>query len=261
MGFRNRLRTPGAWLAVFVLLGAVPLVALSWLAWRLLEQDRALEAQRVRERLDNAAALASRELGRSLDAWNNLLLPSLEGDSVVIPRDAVLVVFDSAGVLRAEGTRLPYYPKVSSPAGPPAALLASAEANFGDTCRVRVVDHRGRPANVPGKKLAGVGANPGAIHVGSRVSNAVLDDGGKGDAGVSPVVEVRGDMFDDVRHRVWQRWLRRINAKAFRDELTGFHVNRSTFDSGSANVDSKKCQSDFLLTAPYKSELRRFGEK
>ena len=127
MGFRNRLRTPGAWLAMFVLLGAIPLVALSWLAWRLLEQDRALDAQRVRERLDNAAALASRELGRSLDAWSNLLLPSL-GGPVTIPRDTVLVVFDSAGVLRAEGTRLPYYPKVSSPAGPPAALLASAEA-------------------------------------------------------------------------------------------------------------------------------------
>ena len=72
MGFRNRFRTPGAWLAVFVLLGAIPLVALSWLAWRLLEQDRALEAQRVRERLDNAAVLASRELGRSLDVWSSL---------------------------------------------------------------------------------------------------------------------------------------------------------------------------------------------
>ena len=93
MGFRNRLRTPGAWLAMFVLLGAIPLVALSWLAWRLLEQDRALDAQRVRERLDNAAALASRELGRSLDAWSNLLLPSL-GGPVTILRDTVLVVFD-----------------------------------------------------------------------------------------------------------------------------------------------------------------------
>ena len=35
--------------------------------------------------------------------------------------------------------------------------------------------------------------------------------------------------------------------KALRDELAGFHVNRSAFDSGSADVDSKKCQSDFLL--------------
>jgi len=128
MGFRNRLRTPGAWLAMFVLLGAIPLVALSWLAWRLLEQDRALDAQRVRERLDNAAALASRELGRSLDAWSSLLLPSLAGDAVAIPPDTVLVVFDSAGVRRAEGLRLPYYPEVSSSAGPPAGLLASAEA-------------------------------------------------------------------------------------------------------------------------------------
>jgi hypothetical protein len=72
---------------------------------------------------------------------------------------------------------------------------------------------------------------------------------------------MHGDLFDDVRHSVWQRGLRRFNAEAFREELAGFHVNRSAFDSGSTNIDSKKCQSDILLTASYKSELGRVGEK
>ena len=94
---------------MFVLLGAIPLVALSWLAWRLLEQDRALEAQRVRERLDNAAVLASRELGRSLDVWSSLLL-RLWGRRCRHSARYLLVVFDSDGVRRVEGLRLPYYP-------------------------------------------------------------------------------------------------------------------------------------------------------
>ena len=33
----------------------------------------------------------------------------------------------------------------------PVAVLARAEANFGDSCRVRVVDHRDRSADMPGK--------------------------------------------------------------------------------------------------------------
>ena len=40
------------------------------------------------------------------------------------------------------------------------AALTRAKADFGDTCGVRVVDHRHRTAHVTGKKLARVGAYP-----------------------------------------------------------------------------------------------------
>lgn len=70
MGTRKHFASPVTLLALFVLLAGIPLVALGWLGWRLLVQDRALESQRLRERLDNAASLAGRELDRSLAAWN-----------------------------------------------------------------------------------------------------------------------------------------------------------------------------------------------
>ena len=55
--------------ALSIVLAGIPLVALGWLGGRLLAQDRALESQWRRERLENAATLLTRELDRSLAAW------------------------------------------------------------------------------------------------------------------------------------------------------------------------------------------------
>ena len=55
----HRIGAPLTWLVLFVALAGTPLVALGWLGWRLLDQDRALESQRLRERLENAATLAA----------------------------------------------------------------------------------------------------------------------------------------------------------------------------------------------------------
>ena len=63
---RKHLAAPVKLLALFVLLAGIPLAALGWLGWRLLEQDRALETQRLRERLENAASLLAHELDRGL---------------------------------------------------------------------------------------------------------------------------------------------------------------------------------------------------
>src|SRR5439155_3738450 len=51
--------------------------SLSWLGWRLLKQDRALESQRIQERLDNAADLIAASLlhkfSESRDQFTSLL--------------------------------------------------------------------------------------------------------------------------------------------------------------------------------------------
>lgn len=44
-------------LPLFLVLAGIPLAALGWLGWRLVEQDRVLEQQRLRERLENGANL------------------------------------------------------------------------------------------------------------------------------------------------------------------------------------------------------------
>ena len=62
MNIRTYFSGPVKLLTLFVLLAGVPLAALGWLGWRLLDQDRTLEKQRERDRLDSAAAL----LGLSL---------------------------------------------------------------------------------------------------------------------------------------------------------------------------------------------------
>ena len=77
----------------------------------------------------------------------------------------------------------------------PLAILAGAEPDLSDSCGVCIVDHRDRPADVLGEELAGIGANPGTVHVGRGISDAVLDDRRKGDSGRTAVIEVRGDLL------------------------------------------------------------------
>jgi signal transduction histidine kinase len=117
---------PARLLLLFVLLAGLPLAVLGWLGWRLLDQDRALEHQRVRDRLDNDASLLAAESGRVFSGWEALL-----GDAAVrasaMPAGTIFLRFDSQGVVRNEGVALPYYPAVDSGTEAPAAVFAQAE--------------------------------------------------------------------------------------------------------------------------------------
>ena len=63
---RDWLWSPRRIVAVFAAVALVPAAALGWLSWHLLKQDRALESQRLRERLEYAADRAGASLGRRL---------------------------------------------------------------------------------------------------------------------------------------------------------------------------------------------------
>jgi len=71
------LRSPRYLLTLFLAIMLVLAASLSWLSWRLLKQDRALESQRIQERLDNAADLIAASLlhkfSESRDQFTNLL--------------------------------------------------------------------------------------------------------------------------------------------------------------------------------------------
>jgi len=122
-------RNPLKLLALFVLLSGIPLVALGWLGWRVVQQDRALETQRVREQLDNAATLVTRELDRGLTAWEAMLAIGGVGQPVMLPPDAVFLLITADGVAQHQGVALPYYPHVPVAAGPLPAAFAAAEAH------------------------------------------------------------------------------------------------------------------------------------
>ena len=68
--FGSAIRLP----ALFVVLVAIPLATLGWLGWRLLVQDRALEAQRLRERLQDTTTLLSHEIDRAFAGWEAIAL-------------------------------------------------------------------------------------------------------------------------------------------------------------------------------------------
>ncbi len=125
---RTHLAAPVKLLALFVLLAAIPLAALGSLGWRLLQQDRALESQRLRERLENAASLLAHELDRGLTTWEDLLPVAAQGHSVAVPPDAVFLLLDSRGIVQQQGVPLPYYPQVPAVSEAPAAVFAAAEA-------------------------------------------------------------------------------------------------------------------------------------
>ena len=124
---RNAHAAPVKLLALFVLLSGIPLVALGWLGWRVLQQDGALESQRVRERLDNAASLVARELDRGFTAWEALLPAAAGGQAVALPPRTVFLLIATDGVVQQQGAPLPYYPRVPPASSPSSPLFAVAE--------------------------------------------------------------------------------------------------------------------------------------
>jgi len=66
MGFRPWLQAPRRVLVLFVAITVIPAVALGWLGWRTLEQNRALDNQRDLERLELLADRVTGVLDRAL---------------------------------------------------------------------------------------------------------------------------------------------------------------------------------------------------
>ena len=73
MVFLRWFRPPRNLLALFLAVTVIPTIALGWLSWRLLEQDRALASQRVQEQLEHAADLVAADFeGRLADIQERL---------------------------------------------------------------------------------------------------------------------------------------------------------------------------------------------
>jgi len=119
---RSKPRPPRHVLALFLAVAAVSVFTLVWLSWRLLKQDRALENQRIQERLERAADLivASLDLGLS-EIENRLSALSDPGDH------ALSVAFGPSEVETHPGGRLLYYPFAPLDRESPAAVFEAGE--------------------------------------------------------------------------------------------------------------------------------------
>src|SRR5688572_24943041 len=114
-------------LALFLTLSAVPLSGLAWLGYRVLEQDRALEAQQLRERLDNAGSVIMRELDRRFATWEELLPVAARGQDIALPAGVVFLLIGPDGATRLQGAQLLYYPRIAHAEGSTRAVFAEAE--------------------------------------------------------------------------------------------------------------------------------------
>jgi signal transduction histidine kinase len=131
-------RSPRYLLTLFLAIMLVLAASLSWLSWRLLKQDRALESQRIQERLDNAADLIAASLlhkfSESRDQFTSLLTLS---DSDLAARaselssqgagTALIVVFRPQAVDAYPRAALLYYPFLPTAKEPPASMFEAGE--------------------------------------------------------------------------------------------------------------------------------------
>jgi len=121
MALHQWFRSPRYLLTLFLTIMLVLAASLSWLGWRLLKQDRALESQRIQERLDNSADLIAASLQRKLSESKNQLnsflsLPDADlaaRASEIAGKGAgtgLIVVFRPQAVDAYPSTALLYYP-------------------------------------------------------------------------------------------------------------------------------------------------------
>ncbi len=133
------LRPPRHLVVLFLGITLVLMVALVWLGGRLLQQDRALERQRVQDRLervaDRVAAVLTRRLADTEDSLAQLsvtlrsdLTTEAEDYATHLGDDALVVVLSADGLESFPEGRLLYYPVTTTGVEPPASLFAAGEA-------------------------------------------------------------------------------------------------------------------------------------
>jgi two-component system phosphate regulon sensor histidine kinase PhoR len=128
MRISNTIATPARLAVLFVCVTVMLLAVIGWLGWRLLAQERALDEQRLRDQLENTAALAARQLDRALFDWETQLPALADGQDVSLPEHTVAIVFGDDGVLKRWGVNLPYYPQVRPPVDVSKTFFSDAEA-------------------------------------------------------------------------------------------------------------------------------------
>jgi len=121
---RSWFHSPYGLLAAFLALTLGPALGLVWLGWRLLDQDRALENQRIEERRENAADQLVAALQRALQT-SEIDLAQMRAP---LPEDdALMVEFRPSGIRARPNGSLPFYPLAIAPQEVPSSVFREAE--------------------------------------------------------------------------------------------------------------------------------------
>jgi signal transduction histidine kinase len=127
MLLREWFHPPRHLLALFIAIIVLPAAVLAWLAWRTFEQDRALERQRLRERVETVAASVASGLGLRLDELARQLPALAAAFSVSLPDDSVLLLIRDGEILERPSGRLLYFPRIPEGRRPRDGRLTAAE--------------------------------------------------------------------------------------------------------------------------------------
>ena len=119
------------------------------------------------------------------------------------------------------------------------AVLAGTEAHFGNAGGVGIVHDGGFGIEVGGEERGGVHIDPRFVHIRGGVDDSFFHNRGEGDACGSGVIEMGGDLLDDIGDGVGEGGLRRGDAEALGEEFAGFCVDGCAFDSRAADVDAE----------------------
>ena len=139
MPIRHWFRPPQHLLVLFLGTILVPSAGLAWLGWRLVQQDRAVETQHVRDRLESSVDLIASELRQTLSdieerlsRFSSLPVPGLDETAseyaAALSDDALVVVFLPEAVHAYPSHRLIYYPALATSKEPPISAFAAGEA-------------------------------------------------------------------------------------------------------------------------------------
>ena len=128
--FRALLQAPRQLLAVFLALTLLPALALVWLGWRLLEQDRILEDRWMQDRRERATDLIATALQQALAADEQRLVDPASWPGLPA-EDARVIALGSQSIEIMPDVRLPYYPfRTTLPEAPAEAFRAGEDDEF-----------------------------------------------------------------------------------------------------------------------------------
>jgi signal transduction histidine kinase len=137
----------GAWLSpprrllvLFFFLTLVPAVGLVWLGWRLLQQDQALEVQRMMDRQELAADRIIDLLQQELTATRQTLADPVQATEPS-SSDSVVIVLHPGKVEIHPSNRLLYYPTIPADPEPPVQpYMAGERYEFQQKNHARAID-------------------------------------------------------------------------------------------------------------------------
>jgi len=150
-------------MAMFLATTLLPAICLCWLGWKVVEEDRLYQRNRIQEQREQAADLAASALQRVLAEAEERLASfsaaptASRGDSV----DGVaLIAFERTGTAEQAGAPLPYYPAVQDPSEVNAASFISVDdlefqkKDYTGALRaLNATAHNGEPASAGGALL------------------------------------------------------------------------------------------------------------